>query len=154
MSNNHDTSVMVGVIQGIDWVILAKQKLALVELVHSKVVSHEQKQSLTGILRLLDAMTDAAYNDGLMNQTLEGFQRSDAVIQQASHYLKAAADMSTDQLDDWYEQRVGYRISQDDPSLIGKPEHGYAIAEMMCLHEHGEGEIYLALRGLIEKAKK
>lgn len=79
---NHDTSVMVGVIHGIDWTILSKQKLALVELVHSNTSSHQQKKALRGIIHLLDAMQDAASDDGLTGQTLDQFQKADAVLVQ------------------------------------------------------------------------
>lgn len=68
----------------------------------------------------------------------------------AANFLAAVENLSTDQLDDWYEEHVGYRLSQDDPSLIGCPEHLYAVAEMMCLHACGEGEIYAELLELIE----
>jgi hypothetical protein len=44
----------------------------------------------------------------------------------------------------------GRFVSEDDPSLIGMPEHGFAIAEMMCLHACGEGEVYSELLQLIE----
>lgn len=71
----------------------------------------------------------------------------------ASKYLETVARMSTDELDGWYQEHVGYRLSEDDPSVLGKPEHGYAVAEMMCLHAHGEGDVYHALLDLIKKAK-
>lgn len=60
--------------------------------------------------------------------------------------LAAVECMSTDQLDDWYEEHVGYRLSEDDPEIVdrfGAIER--AVAEMMCLHEHGEGATYDAL---------
>jgi len=57
-------------------------------------------------------------------------------------YLQLTSNMSTDELDDWYEKHVGYRVSDDDPSLVGSPEHGYMVAEMMCLHANGEGHAY------------
>ncbi len=68
----------------------------------------------------------------------------------AASFLAAVENLSTDQLDDWYEEHIGYRLSQDDPSLIGTPEHGYAIAEMMCLHACGEGEVYAELLQLFQ----
>ncbi len=68
----------------------------------------------------------------------------------AEYFLAKVESLSTDQLDDWYEEHVGYRLSEDDPSLIGMPEHGFAIAEMMCLHACGEGEVYSELLQLIE----
>lgn len=73
---------------------------------------------------------------------------------EASRFLSTVESMSTDQLDDWYEQKVGYRLSVDDPSVLGKPEHGYQVAEMMCLHEHGEGAVYRALLEIIAKRKQ
>lgn len=68
--------------------------------------------------------------------------RSDAATDQgnevlAASYLQRAMAMSTDDLDDWYENHVGYRPSEDDPKLIGNPEHAYLIAETMCLHVQG-----------------
>ncbi len=68
----------------------------------------------------------------------------------AANFLASVENLSTDQLDDWYEEHVGYRLSQDDPSLIGTPEHGYVIAEMMCLHACGEGEVYAELLQLFQ----
>lgn len=54
--------------------------------------------------------------------------------------------MSTDQLDDWYEEHVGYRLSVDDPKVADRfGAMPRAVAEMMCLHEHGEGATYDAM---------
>lgn len=66
-------------------------------------------------------------------------------FKEAKKYVAAVEPMTTEQLDDWYEEHVGYRLSEDDPSLVGKMEHAAQVAEMMCLHEHGEGEVHDAL---------
>lgn len=83
-------------------------------------------------------------------------EESDALEQApkgARDYLEKASSMSTDELDDWYEQAVGYRPSVDDPALVGNPEHAYLIAETMCLHEHGPGEIFGDLCILLEELR-
>lgn len=67
------------------------------------------------------------------------------LVAAAKKYIDAVEPMSTDELDDWYEERVGYRLSVDDPSIVGTLKHNADVAEMMCLHEHGEGETYDAL---------
>ncbi len=67
----------------------------------------------------------------------------------AEGFLKVAESMTTDQLDDWYEEHVGYRVSADDPTLVGKPEHATMVAEMMVLNACGEGAEYDAILGLI-----
>jgi len=71
----------------------------------------------------------------------------------AASYLQQAMSMSTDELDDWYEQQVGYRPSQDDPALIGNPEHAYLIAETMCLREHGPKGTYGDLCVMLEQLR-
>lgn len=71
----------------------------------------------------------------------------------AAAYLKQAMAMSTDELDDWYEQHVGYRASQDDPALIGSPEHAYLIAETMCLQDNGPQGTYGDLCVMLEQLR-
>lgn len=71
----------------------------------------------------------------------------DVAVAQA--IINVAASLSTDELDDWYEERVGYRPSADDPSLVGDPEHAYLIAELMCLHAHGPKGPYVELCRLL-----
>ncbi len=66
-------------------------------------------------------------------------------MQQQSKYIRIVSAMSTDELDDWYQEHVGYRLSEDDPEIIGTLRHVADVAEMMCLHEHGEGPEYRAL---------
>lgn len=61
---------------------------------------------------------------------------------EAAAFIQRASAMSTDELDDWYEEHVGYRLSEDDPTLVGNPEHAYQVAEMMCLHAHGPKGTY------------
>ena len=61
-------------------------------------------------------------------------------------YLVITSTMTAIELDNWYENHVGYRLSEDDESLVGNIQaHRYAIAEMMCLHDHGEGDEYYNL---------
>lgn len=67
--SNHDTSVMARVIQSIDWTQLAKQKQALVEL--TKTVCQDSECHLDGIIHLLDALQDAAEDDGLYVSSTE-----------------------------------------------------------------------------------
>lgn len=71
----------------------------------------------------------------------------------AAGYLQQAMSMSTDELDDWYEQHVGYRPSQDDPALVGNPEHAYLIAETMCLRAHGPKGSYGKLCVMLEQLR-
>lgn len=67
----------------------------------------------------------------------------------AAFFLKEVESWTTDMLDDWYEKHVGYRLSVDDPSLVGSVRHGEAVAEMMCLHQFGEGAVYAELLRLL-----
>lgn len=71
----------------------------------------------------------------------------DVAVAQA--IIDVASSMSTDELDDWYDERVGYRPSADDPALVGDPEHAYLIAELMCLHAHGPKGPYVELCRLL-----
>lgn len=71
----------------------------------------------------------------------------------AAAFIQRASLMSTDELDDWYEAHVGYRLSEDDPSLVGKPEHAYLVAEAMCLHEHGPKGTYGDMCVMLEQLR-
>lgn len=62
-----------------------------------------------------------------------------------SKLIDAAFTMTTDQLDDWYLEHVGYRLTEDNPVLVGVPQHAEQVAEMMCLHEFGEASTEYAL---------
>lgn len=49
--------------------------------------------------------------------------------------------MTPTQLDDWYAEHVGYRISEDDPSLKGNPRaHQAAVADVMFFSRLTDGE--------------
>lgn len=71
----------------------------------------------------------------------------------AATCIQKASAMSTDELDDWYEEHVGYRLSEEDPSLVGSPEHAYQVAEMMCLHAYGAEGPYDNLCAQLEQLR-
>lgn len=52
-----------------------------------------------------------------------------------------ARNMTPTQLDDWYAEHVGYRISDDDPSLKENPSaHQAAVADVMFFSRLTDGE--------------
>lgn len=69
---------------------------------------------------------------------------ADIASQIAAFFFRVTAPMTTKELDDWYEAHVGYRLSEDDTTLAGTPEHGYQVAEMMLLHQFDEGDVHTA----------
>lgn len=62
-----------------------------------------------------------------------------------SKLIDVAFAMTTDQLDDWYLEHVGYRLTDDDPALLCTPQHAEQVAEMMCLHKFGEDSVEYGL---------
>lgn len=49
-------------VENIDWELLHKQKLQLVEiLMHNSSITYEDRDALDGIVNLLDAMEDEVY---------------------------------------------------------------------------------------------
>jgi hypothetical protein len=47
----------------IDWELLGKQKLTLVEVLDSRKLNDYQREAMEGILNLLDEMTDENYHN-------------------------------------------------------------------------------------------
>lgn len=53
--------------------------------------------------------------------------------------------MSTAELDDWYQQHVGYKPTEDDPRLIGQPlVHCALVASVMFFYEAPGGLAQMA----------
>lgn len=71
----------------------------------------------------------------------------------AEALLKKVSNMSTDELDAWYVNNVGYSPSGEDPALVGNPEHVYLVAEMMCLHTHGAEGPYVELCRILSERR-
>lgn len=83
--------------------------------------------------------------------TLYAWLNGNPVQRMANTILDEAAKMTTDELDEWYLTHVGYRLSEDDPTIIGSSRHSTSVAEMMCLHRCGEGAIHTEMQNIIAK---
>lgn len=64
-------------------------------------------------------------------------------------FLEQVIEMPTEALDDWYERNVGYRLSVDDPTLLEMDAHKHQVAEMMLLHQFGEGDVHASFLGML-----
>lgn len=63
----------------------------------------------------------------------------------ASTVRQSISQWTREQLDEWYLENVGYRLSEDDEmAATDISYHRNAIGEMMCLLSYGEGAIHTA----------
>ena len=56
----------------------------------------------------------------------------------ARRCAERTAGLTTKDLDDWYEEHVGYRLLEDDPAM-GAPEHLAMVAAAMFYHSLSQG---------------